>query len=230
MFLFVLQQLYTQLADILPKILLELSNGWLEINVGSGVSKKARVSNFIAVPISYKVGDVVPEIEIIKRLSITNKNRRDNTKTTDDGTYEKVPFHDVIYWFCCECQKRIDFDLTRCPICQRSKMESSSVSSVLLEIAENVCIAHDDQDTLPLIPSLYKKCIPHEVLSKVQKALQGRNNESTEKIVFHYDLDSLFYWHCDKCTMSNSFHRWSCLACKNKVRCFMKDQLPYLFS
>lgn len=193
------------------------------MNVGSGESKKGRTTNYVVVPSSYKVGDVGPRIQISSRESITVEKRKDCIKKMDVGTDGKLSFEDVIYWFCGVCKERIDFDSACCPICQRSKRDSSSISSVLLEIAENVCIAHDNQNTLPLLPALYRKCIPREVLSRVQMVVQGRRNKTTEEFTFHYDLDSLFYWQCHECTMSNSFRRWTCLACKKKVCCNMND-------
>jgi rubrerythrin len=205
-------------------VLLEHSSGWLELNVGSGESKKGRISHYIAVPRSYNVGDVGPTIEIVKQESVSVQKMKDTAKKRDIGTADaKLSFHDVIYWFCGPCQTRIVFDSNVCPSCQRSKMEPSSIKSVLLEIAENICIAHDNQETLPLLPALYRKCIPDEVLGRVQKALQGRKNEATHDSAFYYELDNLFYWQCNECTMTNSFRRWSCLACKKKVCCDVND-------
>ena len=190
------------------------------LNVGNGESKKGRISHYIAVPGSYNVGDVGPTIDIVNQETVSVQKITDTAQKIYIGTADtKLSFHDVIYWFCGPCKTRIVFDSNICPSCQRSKMEPSSITSVLLEIAENICIAHVDQDTLPLLPTLYRKCIPDEVLGKVQKAVQGRKHEATHDSAFNYELDTLFYWQCDECTMSNSFRRWSCLACKKKVCC-----------
>ena len=158
-----------------------------------------------------------------------DKPRSGQTGSSDN----KIPTESIFYWYCNPCKIPNSFLRKSCNGCKKERESSRSTPSALLELAENMCIVDGDKEASQGILSLYRQSIPPYVLNVVQNMLHGPVESNGRKLNMEASLpaDAIFCWQCSYCTMDNSYKRWSCGACKKKVRLIViQSMLTYIHS
>lgn len=197
-------------------------SGWVEVMFGEE-TRKDRSAQYFVVPQSYEIGDVAIDLDFSidsVDIKIETKQPKDKPRQIlSNKSDKKLSVGSVFYWFCEPCRTPNEFLRKNCKSCDIDRNASKSSPSALLELVENVCIADDTNEAEKGIPPVHRQSIPPGVVTVVQNLLTG--NDGTTNTSLNMEtillLDSVFYWQCVHCTFSNSFRRWSCKACRQKV-------------
>ena len=193
-----------------------------EVIVG-GEIKKDRVGNFAVVPQSYSIGSFATDLEILcdktsKSSEVTkSKEKHNQTVQSHNAVDNKIVLGSIFYWFCQPCKISNEFLQNRCKGCGQYRTSIETHSSALLELVENVCLAHGEAEAKNGIPLIHRRSIPAGI---VEAVLAQSQNKPVQVINMETQVmpDSVFYWECSHCTFNNTFRRATCKTCKRKVK------------
>lgn len=124
----------------------------------------------------------------------------------------RISIDNFFYWRCV-CKAINKYTDTKCAACDCRRSESCSPSA-LLDMAEHAVNASTTyEEVLESVPLIHSSSLPKIVLKNLMPS-----TTSLEISPSPFRLDDYFYWNCYSCTMTNSYKRVSCEACKKKVR------------
>lgn len=194
---------------------MENQAGWVEVMV-HGITKKDRLGTFVAVPSNCTVGTTA-KLETSPTLQPKEKQK---TASSSSAPEVKLPIESLFYWYCNHCQISNSLLSRTCQVCKEKRDPSRSTSSALLGFVENASQFYGEGEAHNVTPYVHQRSIPLQIQKFIQRVRKCSSDSEIARLTTPPPLhaDTVFYWQCSHCTMDNSFKRWSCAACKRKVR------------